>query len=118
MQRALQPDYSKMNTKAIEKFLERQMEARQRKEVSEERKKQMAGSGLNWQNKVTIPITPRIMKNESSKAKLSRFLMQEVQLFTSRDQSHGQLAEVNASSIELDHHFNRDIVELDGLQLD
>ena len=69
-----------MNTKAIEKFLERQMEARQRKEVSEERKKQMAGSGLNWQNKVTIPITPRILKNDSSKAKLSRFLMQEVQL--------------------------------------
>jgi len=48
LQKSLFVDYNKMNTKSIEKFLERQIEARNRKEVDEKMQYKKAGSGQNW----------------------------------------------------------------------
>ena len=45
---ALHADYNKMNTKAIEKFIERQIDARQRKEINEDLQKTKAGGGFTW----------------------------------------------------------------------
>ena len=65
-QKSLHADYSTMNTKSIEKFLERQIVARVNKELVVELQKKSVGSGLNWQNKVTVPRTPKTMKALSS----------------------------------------------------
>lgn len=59
----LKVDYSKMNSQAIQKFLDRQNEARLRREKSEEKIKKLPGSGNIWKNKVTKPISPEISEN-------------------------------------------------------
>ena len=56
-----------MNTKAIEKFLERQIVARAMKEVQAETFTNRVGGGKRWTNKVTKPITPKMMKKPSLK---------------------------------------------------
>jgi len=60
LNKSLQVDYSKMNTKSIEKYIERQVNARGMKEAQEVIASKQAGSGHNWKNKVTRPITPKL----------------------------------------------------------
>ena len=50
---ALNVDYSRMNTKSIEKFINRQIEAQYRKREYELKQQKAAGSGNLWTNKVT-----------------------------------------------------------------
>ena len=66
MQKSMNVDYEKMNTKAIEKFIQRQVDARDSKKKDEEDKSKKVGSGNNWQNKITKPITPRTLKMSKS----------------------------------------------------
>jgi len=46
--KCLQADYSKMNTKSIEKFLDRQLDARQKKEAEKLALEIAIGSGQVW----------------------------------------------------------------------
>mmetsp|Transcript_18199 Transcript_18199/g.31151 ORF Transcript_18199/g.31151 Transcript_18199/m.31151 type:complete len:165 (-) Transcript_18199:177-671(-) len=62
----LTPDYSKMNTKAIEKFIDRQIVSRLRKMDQVRRHDNYVGNGKHWQNKVTVPKTPKLLKHELS----------------------------------------------------
>ena len=64
--KSLKANYNNMNTRSIEKFLDRQSQARSRKIVDEEYKKRTAGSGLNWRNKVTKPKSPKNLSQNSS----------------------------------------------------
>ena len=68
--KSLHPDYTKLNTKAIEKFLERQIDARIKKEKELKRVKKMAGMGQRWKNEITVPITPKL-SSYKPKAELS-----------------------------------------------
>ena len=70
LQKSLIPDYNKMNTTAIEKFLERQADARLRKETADEMAKSKPGSGNSWQNKVTKPKPPKLLKHVKSNSKI------------------------------------------------
>lgn len=63
--KALFVDYSQMNTRAIEKFIERQLEAKQRKIDLELQIQRKAGSGNVWKPKLTKPVTPRAAKDAS-----------------------------------------------------
>ena len=66
--KSLKANYNNMNRRSIEKFLDRQNQARARKVVDEEYSKRTAGSGLNWKNKVTKPKSPtNLTKNSSLK---------------------------------------------------
>ena len=60
LHKSLQVDYSQMNTKAIEKYIERQVSARGMKEEQAVIASKQAGSGQNWKNRVTRPITPKL----------------------------------------------------------
>ena len=60
--KATNVNYDKMNTKSIERFLVRQIDARQRKHDADAWEQSKPGSGRSWKNKVTKPKTPRTLK--------------------------------------------------------
>jgi len=62
---ALNVDYEQMNkssVQSIKNHLIRQFTYQQSKMESVEELNRMIGSGKNWKNKVTSPITPRTLK--------------------------------------------------------
>ncbi|CDW72596.1 UNKNOWN [Stylonychia lemnae] len=58
---AIQADYSQLNTKAIEKFLERCNYAKQLKYEQELKEEQRFGSGRKWKNCITVPKAPNFV---------------------------------------------------------
>ena len=55
--------YKHLHKKSIEKFISRQAVARQIKRIKEEEKDTYVGSGKNWENQVTKPMTPKLRKS-------------------------------------------------------
>jgi hypothetical protein len=62
MKEVLQADYSQLNTKAIERFLERCNYAKQLKMEKELLEEKKFGSGAKWKKSLTKPKAPSFMK--------------------------------------------------------
>ena len=57
-------DYSHINTDSVLKFIQRHDSARSLKQQAKEAQSSMAGTGQNWKNKVTRPITPKLLERQ------------------------------------------------------